>query len=122
MYKYEKSVGLVTVASALNQNLALLDADEHLTADSLAVVHEGYVNVIPILNPAARRAKYVALASDDRRGSGQIKEVKWLKMKGETLFVVLSTEGFQVYDGEVADIRFQHACKDRGCDKGKFAD
>lgn len=74
MYKHEKSIGLVTVASPLNQNLALLDVDEHLSADSLAVIHEGYINVIPILNPS-RRSKYVSLSSGDQRGCGIVKEV-----------------------------------------------
>lgn len=74
IYKPEKSLGLVTVASPINQNLALLDVDECLSADSLAVIHESYVNIIPILN-TNRRAKYVSLSQGDRRGTGTIKEV-----------------------------------------------
>lgn len=74
MYRSDKVLGLVTVASPINQNLALLDVDECLSADSLAVIHEAYVNIVPILNPN-RRAKYIALSEGDRRGSGTVKEV-----------------------------------------------
>lgn len=74
MYKLDKTVSLVTVASPIDQNLALLDVDEHLSAESLAVIHEGYVNVIPILN-TSRRSKYVPLSQGVDRGKGHIKQV-----------------------------------------------
>lgn len=74
MYKSDKTVGLVTVASPINQNLALLDVDECLSADSLAVIHESYVNIVPIVN-TERRTKYLSLSGGDRRGIGTIKEV-----------------------------------------------
>lgn len=77
IYKPEKCLGLVTIASPVNQNLALLDVDECLSADSLAVIHDSYVNIIPILN-TARRAKYVSLSQGDRRGAGIIKEVSFI--------------------------------------------
>lgn len=45
-------------------------------------------------------------------------QVKWLRLKGETVFIVLSTDGFQLYDAEVTGIKFAHRCKDLGHDKG----
>lgn len=74
MYKYYRTVGLATIASPINHNLALLDVDEHLTADTLAVIHGGYINVIPISN-ATRHSKYVSLLSGPGRGNGTVKEV-----------------------------------------------
>lgn len=74
MYKYEKTITLVTVASPINQNLALLDANEYINADTLACIHEGYINVIPILNPD-RHGKYVPLLGGNERGQGLIKQV-----------------------------------------------
>ena len=74
MYKFDRTVNLVTVASPYNQNLTLLDVDEHLSADSLAIVHAGYINVVPILN-TTRRSKYVPLHDGCERGKGEIKQV-----------------------------------------------
>lgn len=79
MYKPDKALGLVTVASPIHQNLALLDVDECLSADSLAVIHESCVNIIPILN-TKRRSKYIALSDGDRRGEGIIKEVRFKEL------------------------------------------
>lgn len=45
-------------------------------------------------------------------------QVKWLKIRGETIFVVLSTDGFQLYDAEVTEIKFSHGCKVSGNGKG----
>lgn len=84
MYKSGKTVALVTVPSSMNQNLALLDVDECLSADSLAVIHESYVNIIPILN-TNRRAKYISLSDGDRRGVGIIKEVMTLIRSNKSL-------------------------------------
>lgn len=74
MYTLEKSINLVTGASPINNNLALLDVDENICADSLAVVNGGYINVIPILNPI-RRSKYVSITTGEKRGKEQITEV-----------------------------------------------
>ncbi|GJQ75849.1 hypothetical protein Trydic_g17917 [Trypoxylus dichotomus] len=113
LFKLDKTVNLVTVATPLDQNLALLDVDEHLSAESLAVIHEGYVNVIPILN-TMRRSKYVPLSQGCDRGKGSIKQVKWVRIQGETVFVVLSDSGLQVYDADISDIKFFHACRETG--------
>lgn len=43
-----------------------------------------------------------------------------MRIKGETVFVVLSTDGFQIYDAEVTGVKFSHSCKDRGDSKGVF--
>lgn len=80
MYKYDRSLTLVTAPSPRKRNLALLDVDEHLNADSLAVIHDGYMNIIPLLNPS-RRAKYVSLLSGTDRGNGLVKEVGLLVSK-----------------------------------------
>lgn len=77
MYQVESVLSLVTVPSAIENNLALLDLKEHVSADSLAVVNGGHINVIPILN-ATRRAKYVSITSGERRGKERITEVIFL--------------------------------------------
>lgn len=74
MYIYDKALNLVTVASPIKQNLALLDADEHLNAETMAVIHGGFVNVMPLSN-TGRRAKYVPVTTGSNRGSGVIKQV-----------------------------------------------
>lgn len=74
MYQLEKTINLVTIATPLNNNLALLDVDEHISADTLAVINGGYINVIPILNPI-KRAKYVSITSGEQRGKERVTEV-----------------------------------------------
>lgn len=74
MYKYDRSLILVTIPSPVKRNLALLDVDEHLNAETLAVVHDGYMNIIPVLS-TTRRAKYVSLLNGSSRGTGVVKEV-----------------------------------------------
>lgn len=74
MYTYDKTITLVTCASPVQNNLALLDVDEYLSAEALAVIHEGYINVIPIRNPE-QRCKYVPLFNGKRRGEGFVKQV-----------------------------------------------
>lgn len=82
MYEIERKVSLVTVASAINSNVALLDVDETVIADTFAVVHRSYINVIPILNPK-RRARYPSIATGDKRETETITQVfcKILKLK-----------------------------------------
>lgn len=46
--------------------------------------------------------------------------MKWLRIKGETVFVVMSNNGIHIYDAEVTDIKFYHCCKDRGDEDGNF--
>lgn len=74
MYKLEKTITLVTIASPISSNLALLEMEENMCADSLAVVHGGFINVIPILNPM-RRAKYVSITTGEQRGKEKVTEV-----------------------------------------------
>nr|XP_022918423.1 WD repeat-containing protein 54-like [Onthophagus taurus] len=116
MYKHEKCITLVTTASSFNQNLALLNVDEELSAEALAVVHESFINVIPVLYPH-RRSKYVPLCDGEERGKGLIKQVKWVKLNGETYFIVLSNIGLQVYDAELIELKYFHACNEIGDDK-----
>ncbi|KAF5298032.1 hypothetical protein FQR65_LT09843 [Abscondita terminalis] len=100
MYKIEKNITLVTTASPLNQNLALLETD------TIACIHAGFVNVIPVANPN-RRCRYVSI----HNGKGSVKQVKWMNFGDEILFVVASSAGLLVYDVGVYDLRFSHTCK-----------
>lgn len=77
MYHLEKTLNLVTIATPIDNNLALLDVDENVSADTLAVINSGYVNVIPILNPI-KRAKYVSAGTGEQRGKARITEVSIL--------------------------------------------
>lgn len=74
MYQLDKTLNLVTIATPIDNNLALLDVDENVCADTLAVINGCYVNVIPILNPL-KRAKYVSAGLGERRGKERVTEV-----------------------------------------------
>ncbi|KAK9887358.1 hypothetical protein WA026_022027 [Henosepilachna vigintioctopunctata] len=110
-YLQNNTVGLVTNASYLNQNLALLNTDDYFKADCLAVAHEGYINYIPLVN-AMRRCKYVPICAGCDRGKGIIKWMKWIKMANDTYFVCLSTIGIQFFDVELTDIQFEYDFKE----------
>ncbi|KAK4875372.1 hypothetical protein RN001_011794 [Aquatica leii] len=109
MYKNENTVTLVTTASPLDQNLAL-NAYEVVGTETLASIHEGYINVIPLLN-LDRRCRYVSLCNGSDRGKGLVKQIKWLKVGEEVIFAVASTVGLQIYDVEVYDLKFSHTCE-----------
>lgn len=111
-YKHDHSVGLVTTASEINLNLALLHTEDYFQADTLIVAHEGYLNYIPLLNKNVRRAKYVPICFGSDRGKGQIKWIKWMKFENETYFVCLSSIGVQIYDVELTDIQYEYNFED----------
>lgn len=73
-YKCSHTIGLVTNASYLIQNLALLNTEDFHKADCLAVAHEGHINYIPLVN-TIRRCKYVPICGGCDRGKGIIKWV-----------------------------------------------
>lgn len=75
MYKFDKKIPLVTIPSAINQNLALLDQDEFIIADTMAVIHNSFINVIPILN-TKRRARYLSITTGDKRNQEVITQVR----------------------------------------------
>lgn len=86
MYKFDKTITLVTIASPLNQNLALLDVNEYVISDTLAVIHEGFVNVIPILD-SDKRCKYVGVNSSKTKGKSSIKQVQKKIPQWNTIFI-----------------------------------
>ncbi|KAL3269785.1 hypothetical protein HHI36_008845 [Cryptolaemus montrouzieri] len=110
-YEYNHTIGLVTNASYMNQNLALLNTEDYYKADSLAVAHEGFINYIPLVN-TMRRCKYVPICVGCDRGKGIIKWIKWIKIGEDTYFVCLSTVGVQFFDLELTDIQFEYDFKE----------
>ncbi|XP_045475020.1 uncharacterized protein LOC123680941 [Harmonia axyridis] len=111
LYKYNHTVGLVTNASYLTQNLALLNTEDYFKADCLAVAHEGHINYIPLVN-TLRRCKYVPICGGCDRGKGIIKWMRWVKINNDTYFVCLSTIGIQFYDIELTDVQFEFDFKE----------
>lgn len=75
VYVFDKNIPLVTVASDLDQNVSLLEVDENVVADTLAVIHESFVNIIPILHPH-RRARYVSITSSEKRDTERVAQVE----------------------------------------------
>lgn len=74
MYVDKTFINLATNASAVNDNLALQHGNDlDILASTLAVIQDGYVNIVPILN-ASRRSKYIPI-SQEERGAGVVKEV-----------------------------------------------
>ncbi|XP_044754676.1 uncharacterized protein LOC123313748 [Coccinella septempunctata] len=110
-YKYNHTIGLVTNASYLIQNLALLNTEDYYKADCLAVAHEGHINYIPLVN-TLRRCKYVPICGGCDRGKGLIKWMKWVKMNNDTYFICLSTIGIQFFDLELTDVQFEFDFKE----------
>jgi hypothetical protein len=50
MYKRNKTLTLVTSASATGSNLAVEFVPQTRAAHTAAVIHEGYINIIPVCN------------------------------------------------------------------------
>jgi hypothetical protein len=48
MYKRNKTLTLVTSASAIGSNLSVEYVPQTKAALTVAVIHEGYINVIPV--------------------------------------------------------------------------
>jgi hypothetical protein len=58
MYERNRVLGLVTSASAIANNLSVQFVPQTKMAHTVAVIHEGYINVIPVYSSEIR-AKYI---------------------------------------------------------------
>lgn len=58
MYERNGTLTLVSSATAIANNLSVQFAPQTKTAQTIAVIHEGYINVIPVYNSEIR-AKYI---------------------------------------------------------------
>jgi hypothetical protein len=58
MYERNRTLTLVTSASAIANNLSVQFVPQTKTAHTVAVIHEGYTNVIPVYSSEIR-TKYI---------------------------------------------------------------
>ncbi|XP_063233194.1 WD repeat-containing protein 54-like [Bacillus rossius redtenbacheri] len=111
-YTKERTVRLVTTASALANNLVALDAHKYGVAASVAVVHNGYVNVIPVYNPE-EKSQYlpcIVAGTTPRKVTAEVMQVLWGVLKEQKVLVVASTLGVQVYlNGDFKSCRYHYA-------------
>lgn len=62
MYRQEKPLILMSTASAIPNNLAVDQMGHRRFADQVAVIHPGYISIIPI-DCEEQKTKYVAVRS-----------------------------------------------------------
>jgi hypothetical protein len=58
MYERNRTLTLVTNASAIGNNLSVQFVPHTKRAHTIAVIHEGYINVVPVYS-SETRAKYI---------------------------------------------------------------
>jgi hypothetical protein len=66
MYERNRTLTLVTSASAIGNNLCVQFVPETENALTVAVIHEGYINVIPVYN-SEMKAKYIPCVESGTR-------------------------------------------------------
>ena len=66
MFERNMTLTLVTNASALTNNLAVQFDPLTMKAIAIAVIHEGYINVIPV-NNAEMRSRYIPCVESGSR-------------------------------------------------------
>lgn len=64
MYEKDKTLLLVATASAIHNNLAVKLLDPSRVAESISVVHGGYINVIPLRTLDTATSQYIPCSSD----------------------------------------------------------
>lgn len=62
MYRQENSLVLMSTASAILNNLAVNQVNDRRFTDQIAVIHPGYVSIIPV-DKEEQKTKYVAVRS-----------------------------------------------------------
>jgi hypothetical protein len=66
MYERNGTLTLVTGASAIGNNLSVQFVSQSKTALKVAVIHEGYINVIPVCS-SERKARYIPCVESGTR-------------------------------------------------------
>ncbi|KAJ9585110.1 hypothetical protein L9F63_020550, partial [Diploptera punctata] len=123
MYERNVTLTLVTNASALANNLAVQFVPLTMKALTVAVIHEGYINVIPVHN-VDMRSRYIPCVesgSRPRHVSTTVTEVLWCKLGKQQVFVVASSLGVQIFNHDGRVCKFSHPCSDVPDAGGNFA-
>ncbi|XP_054267109.1 WD repeat-containing protein 54-like [Macrosteles quadrilineatus] len=111
MYKKEKTLQLLTSASAIPNNLAVSCLRRGATAESIAVVHQGFINMVGV-GEEELSAKYIPCTDTAQRQSAMVTQVMWCMLGGETVLAITSTQGLQIFDPSGLECRFSHPCED----------
>ncbi|XP_021913150.1 WD repeat-containing protein 54-like isoform X3 [Zootermopsis nevadensis] len=123
MYERNGTLTLVSSATAIANNLSVQFAPQTKTAQTIAVIHEGYINVIPVYNSEIR-AKYIPCVESGtkpRHVSTSVTQVMWCDVKRHQLLVVASSLGVQIFDEDGRVCKFSHPCVDMPDGGGNFA-
>nr|CAD7194600.1 unnamed protein product [Timema douglasi] len=104
-------------------NLVAQDVRKYGTAASIAVVHEGYISIVPVYNPD-QRSKYIPcipMGTRPSRVTTSVMQVLWGTLRNKKVFVVASTIGVQVFDEDGRDCHYEYSCLDSGEKISHFA-
>ncbi|BES96294.1 WD domain, G-beta repeat [Nesidiocoris tenuis] len=122
MYEKDKTLLLVATASAIHNNLAVKLLDPSRVAESISVVHGGYINVIPLRTLDTATSQYIPCSSDSaQKYAASVMQVMWCYINYEAVLVVAGSVGLQVFDCDSLELRFSHACKDVPDEREHFA-
>ncbi|XP_069697536.1 WD repeat-containing protein 54-like [Periplaneta americana] len=114
MYERSEMLTLVTNASAVGNNLTIQFSPQTKKALTVAVIHDGYINVVPICNTEIR-AKYIPCIERGTRPRTvitSVTQVMWCIVGKQQIFVVASSIGVQIFDAEGRICKFSHPCLD----------
>ncbi|PSN29976.1 hypothetical protein C0J52_25382 [Blattella germanica] len=123
MYERTVTLTLVTNASAVANNLTIQFIPHTMKANAIAVIHEGYINVIPVHN-ADMKARYIPCVesgSRPRHVSTTVTQVLWCRWRKQQVFMVASSLGLQIYSDDGRVCKFSHPCTDMPEAGGNYA-
>lgn len=75
MYKKDKTLILPTTASAISNNLAVNRCEDNDTADSIAVIHYGCINVVAVNDNRSPKSKYIPLCDASQQQNANVTQV-----------------------------------------------
>uniref|UniRef100_A0A8D9EGG1 WD repeat-containing protein 54 n=2 Tax=Cacopsylla melanoneura TaxID=428564 RepID=A0A8D9EGG1_9HEMI len=114
MYERENSLLLSASASALCNNLAVINRKAGKSggnATNIAVVHQNNINIIPVTESEKNKPVFLTVHSN---GSVlcEVTQVLWCDLGFEVVLVVGSTLGLHIYDRDGVELLFSHPCID----------
>ncbi|RZF43382.1 hypothetical protein LSTR_LSTR001643 [Laodelphax striatellus] len=120
MYVKDKILLLSTTASAIPNNLAVNIMKRKKTADCLAVIHQSFINIVPVKD-YEMETRNISCTDTQLKNRAVITQVMWCMLGNEHILITTSTIGLQIFDCEGLTCKFSHPCYDGPENKECFA-
>ncbi|XP_065215313.1 WD repeat-containing protein 54-like [Planococcus citri] len=111
MYKKVDCILLPYSASAVYNNLSV-KSEKTKKTDTLCFIHHDTVCIAPTKASAQNKTKFVKCSKFNPDRSIHVTQVAWCNLGYETILIVTSTVGLQVFDQHGEECIFSHPCSD----------